>query len=98
MTNQNELWIDGYKFKFIDGKPAIVTAGTDQVAYLTLEELGYISEFVAEAWLALTDDDYKPVPITERGYVADAGSVTFATALEQEEFISDVAQMERDCE
>lgn len=74
MTQNREVVLGDHKLKFIDGKPSIGRRATDDKFHsLTLEDLTDIAEFTAEAWLALTDEEYQPVVITERGYVHDAG-------------------------
>lgn len=95
MTTTREVRIGDHKFKFIDGLPVVVTAGADEVDHIGLDDVGALAEFAAEAWLALADEEYKPVVISEAGYVADSGvfvkesaHLPFATAFESE----------RDCE
>lgn len=56
---------------------------------LSLDKLGDIAEWLAVAWENLAGEQYQPVIISERGYVKQAGVVTFATAIED---------LERDCE
>lgn len=38
-----------------------------------LDSLGVLAEWLAVAWENVAGEEYKPVVITERGYVADAG-------------------------
>lgn len=77
MTNTREVRIGDHKLKFIDGKPAIGAHATDEpFVPLTLEDVGALAEFAAEAWIALADEEYQPVVITEKGYVVDQGVVT----------------------
>lgn len=40
--------------------------------------LGDISEWLAAAWENVAGEEYKPVVISENGYVADPGVVTFS--------------------
>lgn len=54
---------------------------------LTLDKLGQIAEWLAEAWENLAGEQYKPVIITERGYVMDEGGLYEVTV-----------DLERDCE
>lgn len=81
MTNTREVRIGDHKLKFIDGKPAIGAHATDEpFTQLTLEDVGALAEFAAEAWIALADEEYRPVIITENGYVADPGHITLGPA------------------
>lgn len=56
---------------------------------LDRDTLGKIAEWLAVAWENVAGEQYQPVIISERGYVKQAGVVTFATAIED---------LERDCE
>lgn len=76
MTNTREVRIGDHKLKFIDNVPAILIAGTDEApTSLTLEDVSALAEFAAEAWIALAEEGYRPVLITEKGYVVDEGAV-----------------------
>lgn len=55
------------------GEAFIVTNQSDNE--LTVDELGKIAEWLAVAWENLCGDEYKPVVITENGYVAQEGVV-----------------------
>lgn len=91
MSTTREVRIGDHKFKFLDGLPVVVTAGTDDVTPVTIEDIGALAEFAAEAWIALADEEYGPVILTQSGYVVDEGVVVkgsahlpFATALERD--------------
>lgn len=43
---------------------------------IDLHALGQMAEWLAVAWENVAGEEYKPVVITERGYVADAGVAT----------------------
>lgn len=68
-----------------DGEAVIITGSDDNV--LTLEDLGGIAEWLAEAWQAVAGEEYKPVILSERGYVAQESELAF-----------DRVNLERDCE
>jgi hypothetical protein len=65
--------------------------GKDESRELTLDDLGHMAEWLAVAWQNVAGEDYKPVVITERGYVADEG-VLFDTPEPE------IDRLERDCE
>ena len=46
------------------------------VSRLNLDTLGKMAEWLAVAWENVAGEEYKPVVISERGYVADAGVAT----------------------
>mgnify|MGYP003450452731 CR=1 FL=1 len=74
----------------------IMVAGGDS-RDLTLEDLGNISERLAVAWENIAGEQYKPVIISERGYVAQ-GSIAIEDAAEIASRIDRTVRLERDCE
>lgn len=90
MTNA-EVRIADVKFK-LDGNVALIgPAGADgEYSQVSAANLLDLSEFIATAYDAITGDEYRPVVISERGYVA-----------EEDVFVSvenDGNGVERDCE
>ncbi|QDH92178.1 hypothetical protein SEA_PHILLYPHILLY_27 [Microbacterium phage PhillyPhilly] len=71
--------------------------GSD-VVDLGLNDLGKMSEWIATAWQNVAGEEYKPVIITERGYVVDHGSVPIEDAVEIATRLPRTARVERDCE
>ena len=88
----------GYDLTFstADGEAQIITHDYDNA--LTAGDLGKISEWLAAAWENISGEQYKPVIITEHGYVADAGAVTFSSEADKVDFIESDPRLERDCE
>ena len=75
----------------------IMVAGGDS-RDLTLEDLGNISERLAVAWENVAGEQYKPVIISERGYVADLGVQSGDSNADIPGFVDSVERLERDCE
>lgn len=51
--------------------------------HFDLDMLGAVSEWLAVAWERVAGEEYRPVIITERGYVADAGKFEPGTVFEE---------------
>lgn len=68
---------------------------------LTPEDIGNIAEWLAVAWENLAGEQYRPVVISERGYVADEGVAMPALDFLEKRLASieyDGNGVERDCE
>lgn len=65
---------------------------------IDLDDLGNIAEWLAVAWANLAGEDYRPVIITEKGYVADEGLVTYSGGATDSEDFRTGFYAERDCE
>lgn len=61
--------------------------GDGSESHFDLDMLGEISEWLAVAWDNLAGEEYKPVILSERGYVAQESELAF-----------DRVNLERDCE
>ena len=98
MTTENDHLCIGHDLCFTmdGGVPVITTREYDN--HLSLEDLGGIAEWLAEAWIALAGEEYKPVIISERGYVADAGEIVEAMYDPTDSVYDDGNGLERDCE
>ncbi|QDK03269.1 hypothetical protein SEA_ROMAN_27 [Microbacterium phage Roman] len=70
--------------------------GSD-VVDLGLNDLGKMSEWIATAWQNVAGEEYKPVIITERGYIADEGSIPKEHNADPV-FNAHLDRLERDCE
>ncbi|AWY05004.1 hypothetical protein SEA_HORTUS1_25 [Microbacterium phage Hortus1] len=88
-----------------DGLEATILVDGEEYVTLGRDDLGAISEWLAAAWENVAGEEYRPVVITERGYVKQAGAVTFATAIEMSsdpgaygESYGRESVLERDCE
>ena len=71
--------------------------GKDESRELTLDDLGHMAEWIATAWENIAGEQYKPVIISERGYVAQ-GSIAIEDAAEIASRIDRTVRLERDCE
>lgn len=98
MTTENDHLCIGHDLCFAveAGVPVIATQACDNE--LTLEDLSGIAKWLAEAWIALAGEEYKPVIISERGYVADAGEIVEAMYDPTDSVYDDGNGLERDCE
>lgn len=70
----------------------------DDSAEFGLDDLGELAEWLAVAWQNIAGEQYKPVAITERGYVADLGVELGIASDEVADFVDTVKRVERDCE
>lgn len=76
-----------------DSLEATILVDGEEYVTLGRDDLGAISEWLAAAWENVAGEEYKPVVITERGYVVDMGdAVEIATRLTR------AVNVERDCE
>ena len=98
MTTENDHLCIGHDLCFVveAGVPVITTQAYDNEP--TLEDLSGIAKWLAEAWIALAGEEYKPVIISERGYVADASEVVEAMYDPTDSVYDDGNGLERDCE
>lgn len=98
MTTKNDHLCIGHDLCFTlhGGVPVITTREYDN--HLSLEDLGAISEWLAGAWEVLAGEEYRPVIISERGYVADAGEIVGAMYDPTDSVYDDGNGLERDCE
>lgn len=97
-SNTNEHLCIGRDLCFVvvDGKAVIVTHAGDNV--MTLDDLGGIAEWLAVAWENVAGEEYKPVSISERGYVTDLGIELGIASADLSDFADTVERLERDCE
>lgn len=63
-----------------------------------VDSLGNVAEWLAVAWENVAGEEYRPVIITERGYVVDHGSVPIEDAVGIATRLPREVRLERDCE
>lgn len=66
--------------------------------HFDLDTLGLMAEWIATAWENIAGEQYKPVVISERGYVADLGVQSGVSNADIPGFVDSVERLERDCE
>ncbi|QIG58572.1 hypothetical protein SEA_DEJAVU_28 [Microbacterium Phage DejaVu] len=81
-----------------EGLNATILVDGEEYVSLGRDDLGAISEWLAVAWENVSGEEYKPVIITERGYVVDHGSVPIEDAVEIATRLPRTVRVERDCE
>lgn len=70
----------------------------DDSAEFSLDDLGELAEWLAVAWENVAGEEYKPVVISRRGYVADLGMQLGVSGDDIPGFVDSVERLERDCE
>lgn len=65
---------------------------------LTLDDLGEIAEWLYVAWENVSGEKYRPILISDKGYVADAGEIAVVPADRTDFIYDDGNGLERDCE
>lgn len=95
MSNEKHLALTPWSALLTDeGFARVIGAGEKRD--FTLDDLGEIAEWLAVAWYNVAGEEYRPVVISERGYVADEGASIWPPA-EPGEWDSP-ERPERDCE
>lgn len=97
MTNEKHHALSLWAALVTDGEGTRYIS-KDESRELTLDDLGHMSEWIATAWQNVAGEEYKPVAISERGYVVQEGAITFASEADKLNYIKSQPRLERDCE
>lgn len=91
-----------------EGLDATILVDGEEYVKLGRDDLGAISEWLAAAWENVAGEEYKPVVISEGGYVTDRGVEVVAVVRPGEHVIpkaylsmpglDSLENLERDCE